>query len=92
MKVFLIVILVILLAVMATGCNQYAGMYVSVDEPGMWLELKSDGTFETLFGVQGRWDVRGNELTLTHALGYDTYIIEDGKIMTQTGEVLFVKR
>jgi hypothetical protein len=95
MKAFLIVILVILvvsLAVMGIACDQYAGMYICVDPPGSWLLLKGDGTFETILGIQGRWDVSDHQLTLTWALGIETYIIEDGKIMTQTGKVEYVKQ
>ena len=89
---FLIVVLVILLAIIAVGCNEYAGMYVDPDGSGAWIELKGDGTFEAIFGLYGRWDVEGNQLTLIHALGLETYIIEDGKIMSHTGKVLWVKR
>ena len=89
---FLIVALVILLVVMTVGCDQYTGMYESVDPSGAWLELKGDGTFETVFGLYGRWEVEGNQLTLFHAIGLETYTIEGGKIMTETGKVLWVKR
>ena len=92
MRVFLIVLVVLMFAVVNIGCEQYAGIYVSVDTPGVWLELRSDGTCETLLGWTGRWEVTGNQLTIAHPFGYDTYIIENGKIMTQTGEVCFVKK
>jgi len=92
MKAFLIVVVVVLLAAMSLSCDQYTGMYLSVNPSGSWLELRGDGTFQTILGIQGRWHVQGNQLTLSWVLGVETYIIEDGKIMTQTGEVKYVKR
>jgi hypothetical protein len=90
-------VLVVCLGVVNVSCdhNQYVGMYYGVESSGMggvWLELKSDGTYQTILGVSGTWKVEGNQLTVTYALGYDTYIIEDGKIMDQKGKVLFVKQ
>ena len=91
-KVFLIVLIMLSFVILSIGCNEYAGIYVSVDTPEVWLELRSDGTCETLLGWTGRWSVTGNQLTIVHPFGYDTYIIENGKIMTLEGEVAFIKK
>lgn len=94
--VIVLVVLVVVLGVMNVSCDQkskYVGIYYGVDHfEGSWLELKADGTFQSVLGFSGRWEVEGNQLTLIHAFGFDTYIIADGKIMTQTGELQFVKQ
>jgi hypothetical protein len=95
--ILLITLVVLVLSVMNVSCgqSQYAGIYYGVKSSGTsgwWLALNSDGTFQTIYGLYGSWQVKGNQLTLIYALGYDRYIIEDGKIMTQMGEVLFVKQ
>jgi hypothetical protein len=64
---------------------------VGADESA-WLELKAGGTFQSIFGMSGSWEVKGNQLTLIEPFGHEELIIEDGKIMTQTGEVLWVKQ
>jgi len=96
LAIVLLVILVVLLAVTNVSCDQrskYVGIYYGVNDfDGSWLELRADGTFQSVLGFSGRWEVEGDQLTLIHTLGFDTYIIEHGKIMTQTGKVFFVRK
>jgi len=91
-----LVVLVVLLGVVNFSCDQkskYVGMYYGVGSyEGSWLELKADGTFQSVLGWSGRWEVTGNQLTLIHAFGVDRYIIEDNKIMFQSGDLWFVKQ
>ena len=87
--------LLLFLGVMNVGCDQesvYVGMYVGVGfNEGAWLELKADGTFQGPY-TSGSWEVEGDQITFTTAFDRDERIIRDGKIMTETGEVLFVKQ
>jgi len=87
--------LVVCLGVVNASCDQeskYVGMYYGVGSyEGSWLELKADGTFQSVLGWSGRWEVAGNQLTLIHAFGVDRYVIEDNKIMFQSGKLWFVK-
>jgi hypothetical protein len=93
----LIVLLCLLLffGVMNVGCDHgsaYVGMYIGVGfNEGAWLELKADGTFQGPY-ASGSWEIEGDQITFTTAYDRDERIIRDGKIMTETGEVLFVKQ
>jgi len=92
-----LILLVLLLSVTNVSCDgqsQYVGIYYGVAgeyTSSSWLGLYSDGMFQPILGMSGYWQVKGNQLTLSHAFGYDTYIIEGGKIMDQRGNVLYIK-
>ena len=99
MKAVLTVLLVLLVGfvgVANVGCDsrsQYVGTYVGVGELVSWLELRADGTWRNLILEYGKWEVDGNQLTLTRAdgSGVERHIIEAGMIMLETGEVVLVK-
>lgn len=91
-----LLLLVFCLGVVNVSCDprsKYVGMYYAAgSSEGAWLELRADGTFQGILGWSGRWEVEGNQLTLIHALGLEKWIIDDGKISTQSGRLLYVKQ
>ena len=74
-----------------TGCgtstSSVAGLYVNQDDPHVFLQLNSDGTFAAPFGMHGSWQVDGDELTLITPLGLDTARIEGNKIIEPYGTI-----
>lgn len=68
-----------------------SGTYVNKDNPSEYLELKREGTFylkEMGIGVTGKYEVKGDEITLFLPMGLaakgeikgNTIIDEEGKI------------
>ena len=91
-----LVLLVSCLGAVNVSCDpksEYIGWYYGAgSSEGAWLELRADGTFQGILGWSGRWEVEGNQLTLIHGLGLERWIIEDGKISTQSGRLLYAKQ
>ena len=74
-----------------TSRSSVAGLYVKQDEPNVYLQLNSDGTFAMPFGMEGNWQIDDNELTLIGPFGLGTAIIEGNRIITSDGDV-FIKK
>lgn len=77
------------------GKSDVVGTYILQDEPGNYIEIKSDGTFylkeETRIGVVGEWKVEDNQITFSHQGQAIRGKIDDGKIIDEYGNV-FVKK
>jgi len=71
----------------STSTSSVAGLYVNQDDPHLFLQLNSDGTFVMPLGFHGSWQVDGNELTFITPLGLDTARIEGNKIIDSSGTV-----
>ena len=85
-----ILLLVALALLAACSGNKVAGKYISEDNPDDYLELRSDGNFysqEEGIGISGSYDVDGNEITLSLAIGLSTKArIEGDVIIDEDGE------
>ena len=80
-----LVLFVVMIGFASCG-SSYAGLYVNQREPIAFLQLNSDGTFVTLLGFGGSWQVDGNEITFITPLGLETGRIEGNKII-MSGDV-----
>ena len=71
------------------------GKYISEDNPDDYMELKSNGTFyseEEGIGFSGSYDVNGNELTLSLAIGFATKVRIEGDVIIDEDRERWVRQ
>lgn len=91
-----LVLLTLLGAVLGlAGCppttESVAGVYVWERDPQMYLRLREDGTFVLPMGIEGTWELEGDEILFLTPMGLGTGQIEGDTITLSDGEV-FHKR
>ncbi len=81
------------IAVLA-ACSPHAGVFVSADNRGYFIELKRDGTFYARQGtatLTGKYEIHGDILTLRLPNGVFSNAIIRGDTITDSDGIQFVK-
>jgi hypothetical protein len=89
-----VIVIVLLTAIVAmVGCNtcSICGVYLAKDDPNVYIEFLSDGTFNFGGLFTGHWYADGNKITVTiPLLGSGTGMLK-GNIFTDSDGRIWVK-
>lgn len=103
MKKLIATLIMVCLIITFAGCStiqnySIAGTYYGQKNSTTYLKLNSDGTFTTLLGMGGTYEVHGNQLVILTGFGAYTYIISGNTLTPQnttnilSGSESFVKK
>jgi hypothetical protein len=85
-------LILLIIIVTSTGCStcNICGIYVSQENPNIYLEFRSDGTFREPASVgymEGLWYLNGNKVTITTQLGTQTVTLVGNEIIDSNGGI-----